>query len=215
MPAGFDDCQEAQLHSAGELLPDPSDRAALRDWWLAVSNGHTTTPNIDVASTCLIQGKEGLLLVEAKAHDYELRKEEAGKPLKRNPSDDTLRNHKRIDSAIRAANLSLKDETKLPWSLSRDSHYQMSNRFAWSWKVTELGKPVILVYLGFIDCEEMREGTTKRPISSSEEWDELVRVHSKPLFPSEVWNRDWIVNGQPFIPLIKTAEQSLDSHVTC
>jgi hypothetical protein len=211
LPAGFERCREAQLHSASELLPDAGKRDALRDWWLAVSNGRTTTPNIDVASTCLVQGQEGVLLVEAKAHDYELSVEERGKPLKDGSSEDTLRNHKQIGDAIEAANASLTNETKLLWSLSRDSRYQMSNRFAWSWKLTELGVPVILVYLGFTGCVEMREGKTKHPIPGLDEWKAMVCSHSKSLFPSEVWGRAWPIHGQSFVPLIKTVEQQLRS----
>ena len=42
------------------------DRNRLRDWWLAVERG-ANTPNWDLASTCRVEGKRGLLLVEAKA----------------------------------------------------------------------------------------------------------------------------------------------------
>ena len=38
--------------------------------------------NLDIAGTCTIDGKAGLFMVEAKAHDEELRKEESGKKLK-------------------------------------------------------------------------------------------------------------------------------------
>ncbi len=209
MPSGFERCAEAQLHSANELLPDRQDRENLRDWWLAISTERTATPNIDLASTCLVRGKEGLLLVEAKAHDAELRNEERGKPLADHASDDSRRNHDHIDLAIRAANVFLSDETKLTWSLSRDSHYQMSNRFALAWKLTELGIPVILAYLGFISCEEMGKGEKQRPVSSQEEWEEMVRVHSRPLFPDEVWNRELRVCGQSLIPIIRTWKQPL------
>jgi hypothetical protein len=209
MPYGFERCAEAQLHSANKLLPHRLDRETLRNWWLATSKGKITTPNIDLASSCLVQGKEGLLLVEAKAHDYELRKEEQGKRLSKDCSNDSRSNHEQIALAIRAANASLSEETKLTWSLSRDSRYQMSNRFAWAWKLTELGIPVIVAYLGFIGCEEMREGKKQRPITSQEEWAGMVRVHSRSLFPDEVWNRAWRVHGQSFIPIIRTTDQRL------
>ena len=35
MPSGFEQCGEAQLHSADELIPDPEIRDALLNWWLA------------------------------------------------------------------------------------------------------------------------------------------------------------------------------------
>jgi hypothetical protein len=31
----------------------------------------------------------------------------------------------------------------------------MSNRFTWAWKLAEFGKPIILIYLGFLACDEM------------------------------------------------------------
>ena len=34
--------------------------------------------------------------------------------------------------------------TGLQWGLSRDDHYQLSNRFAWCWKLATLGIPVVL-----------------------------------------------------------------------
>lgn len=33
--------------------------------------------------------------------------------------------------------------------ISRDSHYQLSNRVAFAWKLATLGLPTVLVYLGF------------------------------------------------------------------
>jgi len=211
MPSGFERCAEAQLHTANELIPDRQDRQALRDWWLAVSTEGTTTPNIDLASTCLVRGKQGLLLVEAKAHDAELRSEERGKQADNHSSNGSQRNHDHIDLAIRAASNSLSEATKLKWSLSRDSRYQMSNRFAWAWKLAELGIPVILAYVGFVGCEEMRKGKKQRPISSQEQWEDMVCDHSRPLFPDEVWNREWHVRGHSLIPIIRTSNQALGS----
>ena len=63
-------------------------------------------------------------------------------------------NHNQIGDAIQQANHGL--EPLLPgWDLSRDSHYQLSNRFAWSWKIASMGVPVVLVYLGFLNADEM------------------------------------------------------------
>lgn len=92
---------------------------------------------------------------------------------------------------------------------SVDAEWKHVNyRFAWAWKLTELGIPVSLAYLGFISCEEMRKGR-QRPIASQEEWEELVRNHSGPLCPNEVWNQDWRVHGQSFIPVTLTSDQPL------
>src|SRR2546423_11790521 len=79
MPAGFDDIDEAELHNAPRLL-DSSIGRELRRWWLAVDTPNSKTPNFDIASSCTVlvggEAKSGLLLIEAKAHKQELRKEE-------------------------------------------------------------------------------------------------------------------------------------------
>ncbi len=210
MPQGFDVPDEPQLGTSDNLIPDEGSRKALVEWWLAVPK-RANTPNWDIASTCTVDGKTGLLLIEAKAHDKELLKEDVGKSLKYPVTPNSLSNHDRIGSCIRDANLALAAETKLPWALSRDTNYQMSNRFAWSWKVTELGLPVILVYLGFLRAEEMRR-KDQNPLPDDEEWQRLVKSHGEPLVPKEVWNRKWTVHGQPFIPLIKTVYLPLEDN---
>jgi hypothetical protein len=209
MPQGFELCEEAQLHLAATLLPKSLQRDSIRDWWLARPGRKVQTPNFDLASTCLIKGREGLLLVEAKAHNKELSAEEGGKKLTAAASADSVRNHFQIGGAIQLANMDLSRDTGLAWSLSRDLRYQMSNRFASAWKLTELGKPVILMYLGFTGCEEMRGGKAQHPISSAAQWHELVFAHSAVLFPDDVWNREWTVNGQPFIPVCRATNQEL------
>ena len=68
--------KEAKLDDLASLLPRNIKRQQeikeqLRCWWLA-AKGRANTPNWDIASTCTIKGKPGLLLVEAKAHVSEL-----------------------------------------------------------------------------------------------------------------------------------------------
>ena len=213
MPNGFVDCEEAQLHRAEAILPSSAERDLLANWWLAVPGGKATTPNWDIASTCVIDGKAGLLLIEAKAHKAELRNEERGKPLggedNKGVSLDSRRNHVRIACSIEEAGIALSEQTGLTWTLSRDRCYQMANRFAWAWKLTEMGKPVILVYLGFVGCDEMQDGTGEALITDDGAWQTMVEDHSRSLFPPEAWNRRWRVHGQSFIPLIRTCNQRL------
>lgn len=207
MPEGFEEVGEAQLHSATSLVGS-SVCQELQTWWLAVSSPTSMTPNIDIASSCTISGKRGLLLVEAKAHEDELVKEESGKLLKPPVTVASRRNHARIGACIRDASLALGGETEAPWALSRDWNYQMSNRFAWAWKLTELGVPVILLYLGFLKAEEMIEKGTNA-FDDHADWEKLVKSHSQSLFPSEIWGRQWSVHGQAFVPLIGSIEQNL------
>ena len=205
MPQGFVRTEEAQFGRVDSLL-DPAIGDSLINWWLAVPKVGRV-PHWDIASTCTIEGRLGLLLVEAKAHDQELIKEEAGKKQEKIQSADNLRNRAQIDSCMYHANISLSAETKSPWSLSIEHYYQMSNRFAWGWKLTELGIPVILVYLGFLKTEEMCDQGV--PFAEHISWENLVKSQSTTLFPENVWNNRWLLHGQPLVPLIKSYEQPL------
>ena len=201
MPDGFCQPEEAELDKTPGFLPE-AERRKLRDWWLKF--GNPKTPNWDIASTCTVhgtQGGKGLLLVDAKAHTTELEQQIEGKSFRpSNASLNSCRNHHRIGAAIHEANTALTAQTKLCWALSRDKHYQMSNRFAWAWKLTELGYPVILVYLGFLKANEMHDLGT--PFDSCDDWKECVKQHSRPLFPAQVWDRQWTVHGRAFVPCI-------------
>ena len=204
MPKGFCHTEEAQLDKACKLISKQDERDKIRDWWLAVPR-NANTPNWDIAST--FNEKKGLLLVEAKAHAQELNKEVQRKDLRIQATANSRRNHVRIGAAIQEANIALADETKLCWALSHDRCYQMSNRFAWSWKLTELGCPVILVYLGFLKAKEMKE-IGKDTFGVHADWACLVKKHSHPLFPEKVWDNKRKVHGQPFVPLIRSCEIS-------
>lgn len=207
MPEGFVDCSEAELDKAAGLL-DPDRRRKLAEWWLPVDRIGARTPNFDIASTCTVEGSPGLLLIEAKAHQQELLKEAAGRVLEDDASDERRATHPAIGKAIDEACRGLSAATGKAWKISRDSHYQISNRFAWSWKLTELGVPVVLVYLGFLEASEMKDRGGL--ISNDEDWKELVLGHGSGRIPRETWGRAWNLNGQSFVPLIRTAMQSLD-----
>ena len=212
MPKGFLRPDEATLPEA-DLLSEAI-RSELRRWWLAVATNYSRTPNWDIASTCQVVGTDrpGLLLVEAKAHDQELINEETGrKNIKAPVSASACRNHLRIGWCIQDASIALNTETGLLWALSRDWNYQMSNRFTWAWKLTELGVPVVLVYLGFLGASEMDKGGN--PIADASAWEKLVTGHSRRLFPAEVWGRRLMCSGQPFVPLIRSIHVSLDGKV--
>ncbi len=206
IPEGFNRTKEAQLHQVPNLLSQ-EDCNRLRDWWLAVQNNNPKTPNWDIISTCTVGDAKGVLLVEAKAHNKELKAKDKSKAS----SDNFLQ----IGNCMEQANNSLADYTKPGWALSHMHHYQMSNRFAWSWKLMELGYSVILVYLGFLNAEEMREreGREKRPLTSHAEWECLVKSHSETLFPKEVWDRQWSVYGHLFVPRILSCKIRYDSPI--
>ena len=70
MPKSLLEWKETTLKDESEFLDDER-RKNLINWWLAVPKG-ANLPNWDIASTCTIEGKRGLLLIEAKAHSQEL-----------------------------------------------------------------------------------------------------------------------------------------------
>ena len=207
MPQGFDVLAEAELPKAVRLV-DRAIADKLLRWWLPQGSPQSRTPNLDIASSCTIRGKRGLMLVEAKAHLGELESEARRKPLAKDASQGSTINHGTIGEAIEQARAGLQASTKLDWQIGRDNHYQMSNRFAWSWKLAQLGVPVVLVYLGFTGARDMTRGA-EVPFTDAGAWDAAVRKHSAPLFPDEIWNKTLEVNGVPFIPMIHAMELPL------
>lgn len=188
MPEGFCKPEEAKLGETSGFLTEEQ-RNVVTDWWLAVRQ-NANTPNWDIISTCTIDGRKGLVLVEAKAHADEL-----------NPNDrcgaGNEQNRQRIDTAIADVNEKLGEG----WQLSINSRYQLSNRFAWAWKIASLGIPVVLVYLGFLNAYEMSQ-----PFTSHEAWERCLLTYADGTVPHRVWSSDPIkVNGAPLIPLIRSA----------
>lgn len=193
MPKGFVEIAEAELDKATCLLgSQPCEE--LGSWWLGRPHSKEKTPSFDIASTCTVDNKPALLLVEAKAHEEELTKESIGKRLPSASTDSRL-NHDRIGSCIQESILDMASETHMPWALSRDRNYQMSNRFAWSWKVAQLGRPVILVYLGFLNAADMTEdgkGGSNVLFDSPNAWRTCVLTHSREIVPPTIWDRRWV-----------------------
>ena len=139
------------------------------------------------------------MIVEAKAHWKELSEEGKKCDAKTNK-----KNHDQIGVAIQEANSGLGDLGG-DWNLSRDSNYQLSNRFAWAWKLTQLGIPVVLVYLGFLHATEMND-----PFLTPDDWKECLLAHSKVIVPEEAWGTQLISGKAPLIPLIRSVDFTID-----
>lgn len=195
MPNGLMQPNEARIEREQEFL-EADKREALKSWWLVKRRG-ANTPNWDIASTCMVDGVKGLILIEAKAHDKELSINGKSQPTTRNSAE----NYKRIGEAIQQANDGLKKI--LPgWSLTRDSHYQLCNRFAWAWKLASLGIPTALIYLGFLNATEMID--QGQPFSNSTAWDKCIRSHAKEIVPENAWERRLDIGGTPLWFLIRS-----------
>jgi hypothetical protein len=191
--AYIEDCEE-------DLLPT-TQGDALANWWLDVKH-FANTPNWDIASTCTIGGRKGLLLAEAKAHSNELSTAGKSKPSTTNG----FLNHEQIGRAIQQANAGL--STSLPdWRLARDTHYQLCNRIAWAWKVSNLGVPVVLVYLGFLGAQEMSDQGS--PFGSAEVWENAFRAYAAGVAPDEAWGKRVDCGGAPLWFLIRSTAVAL------
>ena len=203
------DTKPAQEARAGELvslLPFFAERQeevkkGLLDWWLAVPHRRANTPNWDIASTCHINGQPGLLLVEAKAHAAEL--DAAGKYFSEKSN---RQNHEKIGLAIEQANAALTAATGNPWRLSRDHHYQLSNRFAWAWRLADLGVPVALLYLGFLNAQEMLN-IDPELIQSAEQWSAAVQEYGAGVVDNACWGQMLDLGGTPLLPLLRVYDQ--------
>jgi hypothetical protein len=189
MPEGFCKPDEARLGETPGFLFDEQ-RRIVANWWLAVPE-RANTPNWDIVATCKVAGRGGLLLVEAKAHASEL------KPIDCCGATNED-NRQQIKEAIAEASEKLGEG----WHLSSEPHYQLSNRFAWAWKLASLEVPVVLIYLGFLMAEEMRD-----PLANHEAWERCLLTYAEGTVPRSVWNASHIrVKGTPVIPLIRSAE---------
>ncbi len=198
MPQGFDDVTEAQLHNAPRLLDKDTYGQTLKSWWLAIASSTSVTPNWDIASTCTIDDKPGLLLVEAKAHFEELKQDDRC-------GANNKRNIEQIGQAIRKANDGL-NKLQDGWHLTLNDHYQLCNRFAWSWKLATLGIPVVLVYLGFLNADEMENS-----FSDSQAWGNEIRSYARGIVPVSVWDRKLLLGDTPICPIIRSIKIRLNS----
>ena len=196
MPRGFLDPKESTLEENEKLLP-PGMCRELTSWWLAEPRG-ATKPTWDIASTAMIGERKGIILVEAKAHSTEL--SDSGKNSGNKENEDSSQ------AAICQASAGLSGRLD-GWNLTTDSHYQLCNRFAWSWKIASLGVPVILVYLGFLNAMEMRQ-----PFRSAIEWSDLIWNHAEGIVPNDAWDRPIDVNGTKMRAIIQSVDPYNESH---
>lgn len=197
MPNGFLSPEEAKLGESQEFLSHKEDRDEVTGWWLKAKKG-ANTPNWDIASTCTIGTTDGLILIEAKAHEDEL------KVKSDNCGSSNPRNQEQIRFAIKQANSELNTIVR-GWSLSEKKCYQLSNRFAWAWKVASLGIPVILVYLGFLNAKDMNDGKYIL-LSSDDQWRRCVIDRSAGIVPRTIWGKKIEIGGGSLVSLIRTAD---------
>jgi hypothetical protein len=192
-PRGLLEGDEARLGEAAAFLT-ADQRETLTAWWLTVRE-RANTPNWDIVSTCQVHGRQGLVIVEAKAHRGEVHRDGKG------PGNSE--NDRCISAAVAAANDAL-GGAAAGWGLCTYTHYQLCNRFAWAWKVASLGVPVILVYLGFLDADEMGDGALPTP----EAWRTCLLAHADGVVPPGAWDQRLPAGKSWFVPIIRAARVS-------
>lgn len=204
-PRGFLNPHEIQIDKAKIPIGGKKDYCeVLNSWWLAKPS--SKTPVWDLVCSATIDGKDGFILVEAKAHEGELKEDDEFKAGK-----DSV-NKMPIITALRNIN---KD---CGYNLSTDRHYQMSNRFAWSWKLASEGVPIILIYLGCLNSLEM---IGSKIFKDSSVWARFIRDQSEKiginLWEEEVqtWKRiettngEELTKGEKLYPLIRSIDFQL------
>lgn len=121
-------------------------------------------------------------------------------------------NFERIRSALTEATVEW--NRLLPgFSLSADSHYQLSNRFAFAWKVAAMGIPVVLVYLAFLDAWDMH-GLGCQILRSHQQWKDCLTSKAVSQIPISAWDRTFEVNGTPLTVSIHSAKVEVAAVVT-
>jgi hypothetical protein len=172
----------------------------ITDWWL---HKDATTPNWDLIFTCTINGKRGILLVEAKAHCAELEQECKGKGPANEKSGSSKKNHEQIALAISEVNTHIADEIA-GIALSRDTCYQFSNRVAHAWWLANQGIPVVLMYLGFLNVEDMSDNY--KTFKSHKEWEDCFINHLKIVNAEHLIDRTVVCGDSSFITISKSVE---------
>jgi len=222
-PKGIINPNEVELDKQRILINDSADYCdKLKSWWLEHPQ-RARTPVWDVVVTAQIDNKPGFILIEAKAHEDELKNEEKGKEKPRaDASKASKENHSKIQTAIHEASDGLREATNnndIP--IDRDKCYQMSNRLAFAWKLANLGIPVVLIYLGFEKTTEMQIENQRQLIENYDQWNRVVRNHSSKIdfnlwestIPILTEDKDQVINIYPMIRSldIKLKDAALDT----
>jgi len=182
---------EITLEQFVPLIWPAISRQDLLSWWLVHFGGRRGNPKLpvlDLISTCTVECQKGLVLIEGKAHDKELKK-------KGSCGSNNEENRERISQAISEAMQAL--EVNIPWT----KRYQLANRIAFSWKIASLGVPVILVYLGFLGDEDAAKYKRGTPFKNDEDWQEaMLKYMGRSAYKR--FMKGWIPCGKALMQMI-------------
>ncbi|MFC1541581.1 hypothetical protein ACFL50_03925 [Candidatus Latescibacterota bacterium] len=183
-PKGYNSPEEFQLRDFEPFKKNwPVAHRVITEWW---PKHPARSPVWDMVLTAKIGDKNGLILVEGKAHEREL--DRNGKNQDPDGSPESKQNHEKIGKNIAEARISL-NRVKGGFAISRDTHYQQSNRVAFAWKLASKGIPNVLMYLGFL-------GDTFFPdfLQDNNHWQRVIGAYMDGVIPLSFPNR-WIDCG--------------------
>jgi hypothetical protein len=146
-----------------------------RSWW--ISHGGNR-PNWDMISQITGGHTTGILLVEAKAHEREMSEQNTKSPPEPG-NQDAKENDEQIRRRIHTTNTSLNRLGLGTFRLSADNHYQLANRLAYTIKLSSLGIPVVLIYLGFIEDSYFKTDHFRSP----EHWQRVIGGYLQGVVP--------------------------------
>ncbi len=181
------------------------DYQAFDNWWLP---DRYRNPQWDILTTCIIKGKPGILLVEGKANDKELVTD--GRQLDVKASEQSKINYEKIGDCIAEAAQWLGEHIG-DIGISRDTHYQLSNRVASAWKLAQCGLPTVLLYLGFTGDGGIRDAG--EPFVDDNHWQRVMGAYMAGVLPLHFLDKLIVVEGgatmQMFVKSLPVIESSL------
>jgi hypothetical protein len=176
---GKQDWTELDLEEYLKAFPIPGGLTIDPEWWFPYKNAVNRRPTWDLVCHVHVDGKPGILLVEAKAHVSELSEQDKKSPP--NPKSPRSRaNDCSVRLRLCEASLALSNIGLGQFHLSADNHYQLSNRLAYLNKVAGEGVPTILMYLGWLKSPDWPDD----PIRDAKHWRDLVEGYVKAIAPS-------------------------------
>lgn len=195
-PRGHADASEWELPRFCQDSPfSVNADAAFNGWWVRYDG---TLPTWDLISTCTMSGRPGILLIEAKAHESEL--DSRGKGLPDSASDRSKENHYLIGRCIDEVCEAMTAGADRRIAISARSHYQLSNRVAWAWRLAQHGVPVCLFYLGFLGDRYFPDYFT-----DSDHWQRAMGAYMGEVVPPSLPGRTVKLAGEgSFLILVKS-----------
>ena len=146
-------------------------------WWLKYPGPSAITPMFDIISTCTIDGKKGILLVEGRVNTGELFYNGIKKILSNLKTDNVMANQVSVAKAIKEANTGI-NKTVKGVELSTENCYHLSSRISEAWWLANKGIPVILLYVGFLNYEKLSYKKHK-VFTTDAEWQDLFKKHTE------------------------------------